>query len=171
MKKKSTFLAWDFVVTLLQFGILSFGFDINMDLLLLCRRRRGSSGGVGGPLLVMVVVGVTRVSVMPCRGRVLVVVILLFQMLMGPLLLRILLVLYLLLNVVMLCLLLVLLVPAIVSLLKKMKYLELRWPKLHQSQKTFRDTSPTRVFCQIVEKNTLKHPKNWCLGSAKSYPV
>ena len=39
-----------------------------------------------------------------------------------------------------------------------MKYLG--WPKVHQSPKTFRDTSPTRVFCQILEKNALKHPKN-----------
>ena len=42
----------------------------------------------------------------------------------------------------------------------QMTNLTVGWPKVPQSQKTFRDTSPTRLFCQIDEKNAVKHPKN-----------
>ena len=47
----------------------------------------------------------------------------------------------------------------------------LGWPKVPQSQKTFRATSSTRVFCQKGEENALKYPKSWWLGSALCCPI
>ena len=51
----------------------------------------------------------------------------------------------------------------IAFLLKKLDWVdngELGWPNMPQSQKTFRATSSSRVFCQKGEENALKCPKS-----------
>ena len=50
------------------------------------------------------------------------------------------------------------------SIISKSTYICSRWPKMHQSWKTFRETCSTCWFCQVDEKNALKHPKSWWLG-------